>query len=246
MPDYATSFLPGLTLDEILEEIVALGIPLSDELYELYQWKNGTNDEAPSMVFPMFEFLPLRRVVEFVQQAESDDMVRSLLTFDGQLLLPFAANDGRYCATVISRRSTMTNPVVYIGKQGSGEYIAFSNVTSMMFSLTECFETGAYYLDEDGYVDADSSRVASILRKHNPQLVENALSSASVLLTDFEYTYEMKMVISRALQALERFRPPEALAILTEALPRFASDSRRENSVVYAQVIRSLQIIQQS
>lgn len=246
LPEYAASFLPGLSFDEILDEVETLGFPLSDELYELYQWRNGTDSEAPSMVFPIFEFLPLEKVVEFIQQAEDDAMIRSLLSFNGQPLFPFMANDGRYCASIVSRRSTMTNPVIYIGKQGSSEYVAFSSITSMMFSLTECFETGAYYLDEDDYIDADANKLAGVLRRRNPQLVEEALLNARVLLTEFEFNYEMRMFISRTLHALERFRPPEAIAILTEALSRYSSDDRSENSVIHSQIARCLQIIQQS
>jgi hypothetical protein len=244
LPEYANSFLPGLTFDEILEALETLGFAVSDEVYELYQWRNGAELDIPSFVFPAFEFIPIRQVIEVNEQIESDQMVRDLFTFNDQPLLPFMQRNGRYCSIILSQKSTLNSPVVYIGKQGGEPYIAFSSLTSMMISLAECFETRAYYLDENSYIDVDDSKLARILRKHNSELVEIALSEARVLLTDFQYTYEMNIFISKVLQALERFRPPSAIAILSEALPRYSLDQSRKNLLIRSQIAHTLQVIQ--
>ncbi|MDX2244334.1 MAG: hypothetical protein NW224_26980 [Leptolyngbyaceae cyanobacterium bins.302] len=86
LPEYANSFLPGLTFDEILEQVEIIGSPLPDELYELYEWRNGTASDVPSFVFPAFEFIPLEKVIEVNQQANGDPMIRDLFTFNDQPL----------------------------------------------------------------------------------------------------------------------------------------------------------------
>jgi len=240
LSEYANSFLPGLTFDEILEEVETLGFPLPNELYELYQWRNGTEIDIPSFVFPAFEFIPLKKVVELNQQADNDPMIRELFTFNDQPLLPFMARNGRHCAVILSLRSTLKSPVVYIGKQGSGEYIAFSSVTNMMRSLAECFETGAYYLDTNGYIDAYPVQVASVLRKHNPQLVKQALTDIRLLFTDFDLDFERQIFISSTLQALERLRPPESSEVLNEVLERYRLDSSRKGNTIRLLINRTL------
>jgi hypothetical protein len=240
LPEYAGSFLPGLTFNEVLERIETLGFPLPNELYELYQWRNGTTSDTPSIIFPTFEFIPLDEVVETIQQANNDLMIAELFTFNDQPLLPFMGRDGRYCAVIISQRNTLKSPVVYIGKQGGGEHIAFSSMTNMMCSLAECFETGAYYLDIDGYIDAHPIQVASVLRKNNPQLVKQALTDIRLLLTDFDLNFEMQIFISRTLQSLERLRPPESLEILNEVFERYRLDTSRKGDTIRLLINRTL------
>ncbi|MDX2239386.1 MAG: hypothetical protein NW224_01770 [Leptolyngbyaceae cyanobacterium bins.302] len=150
------------------------------------------------------------------------------------------SKDGWHCAVLISQKSTLSSPVVCIEKQGGGEYIAFSSVTSMMCSLAECFNTGAYYLDADGYIDIHPVQVAEVLRKHNPQLVEQALTDIRFLFTDFDLNYDTQMFISKTLQALGRLRPPETVEIVNEALARYSSDNSRKGNIVCSLLNRTL------
>lgn len=240
LPEYGASFMPGLQFDEIIELVETLGFPLPEEIYELYQWRNGTRAEIPSFVFPAFEFAPLNKAAEIQNEINSDPILGELFTFNNQPLFPFIASEGRHCAIIISSRSTLTSPVVYIGKQGEGEYLAFSSVTSMMCGLAECFDTGAYYLDADGYIDIHRVQVAEVLRKHNPQLVEQALTDIRFLFTDFDLNYDIQMFISKTLQALGRLRPPETLEIVNEALARYSSDNSRKGNIICSLLNRTL------
>lgn len=38
----------------------------------------------------------------------------------------------------------------------------------MMLTIAECYETGAYYLDKDGYFESNSEQEESIRQKYNP------------------------------------------------------------------------------
>ncbi|MEC4894337.1 MAG: hypothetical protein SAL07_02925 [Oscillatoria sp. PMC 1051.18] len=44
-PEYAASFLPGLSRSEIDELIQPFNIVIPEEIYELYQWRNGRSIE---------------------------------------------------------------------------------------------------------------------------------------------------------------------------------------------------------
>ncbi|GAA6620656.1 SMI1/KNR4 family protein [Scytonema sp. NUACC26] len=64
-PEYAASFQPGLKVDEI--QVEELGFKLPKEIYELYQWRNGTEQDAKALCFPSLQFLPLSRAIECSQ-----------------------------------------------------------------------------------------------------------------------------------------------------------------------------------
>lgn len=244
LPEYAASFLPGLTLDEIFESVEVLGFPLPDELYELYQWRNGTREHiVPSFIFPVFEFLSLDKATALQEMIDSDSIVRELFTFKEQPLFPFVENDGESCSTIVEKTSTLESPVIYIAKQGGGEYLEYSSVTSMMCNFAECFETGAYYLDEEGYINSHPAQVAEVLRKNEPQLVKQALIDIEILFTEFELDYDTQMFISYTLQALERFRPPETSGILQEALIKYGLDESRKGKTILNYINRTLQNI---
>ena len=66
-PSYAASFLPGLKLDEIQELEKELGFKLPEEIYQLYQWRNGTEEDAMALVFPSMLFLPLSEAIGISQ-----------------------------------------------------------------------------------------------------------------------------------------------------------------------------------
>lgn len=66
-PEQAESFLPGLSRMEIYETFSEFGLVVPEELYELYQWKNGRSiDLAGEGVFvpSIYEFLPLNKAIE--------------------------------------------------------------------------------------------------------------------------------------------------------------------------------------
>lgn len=49
-------------------------------------------------------------------------------------------------------------------------YFGYRSLTKMMKTLAEYFETGAYYLREDGFLDWDKEKMEPIFHKYNPGL----------------------------------------------------------------------------
>ena len=68
-PQYAESFLPGLPQHRIQELSERLDIPFSTELYELYQWQNGTYEESNRMnALLVFHFSPLEQMEQLMSR----------------------------------------------------------------------------------------------------------------------------------------------------------------------------------
>ena len=68
-PEFAASFLPGLTREQIQEQTKDLPGLIPEEIYELYQYRNGTLEEMKSTVYPVFQFLPLDEAVQIFQES---------------------------------------------------------------------------------------------------------------------------------------------------------------------------------
>ncbi|MGB3655524.1 MAG: hypothetical protein WBA41_30545 [Rivularia sp. (in: cyanobacteria)] len=61
MPNRAAELKPGLTKNEIEEQVKDLPFNLPEEVYELYQWHDGSVDR---FVFEQYDFLSLKYAIE--------------------------------------------------------------------------------------------------------------------------------------------------------------------------------------
>ena len=101
--DYANSFAPGLKYDEIFSYEEELGFKLPEEIYELYQWKNGTEEDALALCFPTMHFLPINRAIEYSQGCNEyiesgKESVKELSEwYETSPLFAFIENNGNFC-----------------------------------------------------------------------------------------------------------------------------------------------------
>jgi hypothetical protein len=71
--------------------------------------------------------------------------------------------DDRY-AVVLGEENA---PVWYIYPECCIKEIRWDSLTDLMLAVAECYETGAYYIDEQGHLEEDTQRVSKIQRKYN-------------------------------------------------------------------------------
>ncbi|MCA6504183.1 MAG: hypothetical protein ACK6CP_07135 [Pseudanabaena sp.] len=85
-PSYAESFLPGLSRQEIDSICEVIPGCLSEDIYQLYQWRNGTNEKCPQIWAQWFHlhYQPLQEVIESSLGINSDfkGIENSLFTYD--------------------------------------------------------------------------------------------------------------------------------------------------------------------
>ena len=187
-PGYAASFLPGLSDEELREKLANVELELPQEIYELYRWRNGTqNGEDPkSVIFPCMQYMPLDEAIEYY-----DDFIENTIDiFDEQdfqdifelldakqvnqygnkkYLFPFYRCNCDFLAVLLSGEQQRHSPIIDI----SGELdlkMIFRSLTSMMQTLTEYFKTGVYYLGEDNFLDWDEEKMEPVFQKYNPGL----------------------------------------------------------------------------
>jgi hypothetical protein len=170
-PEYAASFLPGLKYEEIQAGEAELGFKLPEEIYELYQWRNGTEREDIKVVcFPTMQFLPLSTAIEYSQEwneyiSEEKFTMEEIEEYETGPLFRFLQANCDSCGIPLINYQTEKPPVVVLG-EGEMPSIWYASLTDMMLMLAELYETGAYYLDEEGFTTEDESKSAVVLHKY--------------------------------------------------------------------------------
>ena len=154
------SLQPGLSIEEIEEKVKDLPFRLTQEVYELYQWRNGMIDDG-SCFFSGYRFLPLEEGLEYSKNV--GEYIDSLLPFGW---LPLFEFNGGYFAIICSEEQTDKSLVLDTFEDID---IIQSNLTNMILYIAECYETGAYYIGESGSLSENEIAAKNILLKYNPE-----------------------------------------------------------------------------
>ncbi|MBW4601409.1 MAG: HEAT repeat domain-containing protein [Calothrix sp. FI2-JRJ7] len=195
-PKFALGLQPGLTRAEINEIVKDFQFQLTQELYEFYEWHNGCNSFG--YIIPFYDnFFPLKEVLTNYQSWLSWERWNPhwLPILDGN-------GDYRYAITV----GEETAPVWHIDPECGIEEIRWDNLTDLFLAAAECYETGAYYIDEEGYLKEDEQRVIKIQRKYNYRGTEQVTSNQAY--DPYPPTVASQINVSE----------PDALEQLTQAL----------------------------
>jgi SMI1 / KNR4 family (SUKH-1) len=157
-PERAKTFQSGLSREDIDQAIKHLPNHFPEELYELYQWRNGSTewDAIDSLVSPVLEFMPLEEAVtsclELLETFGEDSNIPNPLLERGKRLFPFICeNSSCYYAVLLDPQQKQSSPVIDIAAEGDLD-IVFDNLTEMMNTVADYCETGVYYINEDGFL----------------------------------------------------------------------------------------------
>jgi len=159
---------PGLTLTEIQERIKELPFDLPTEVFELYQWRNGTKLEAhklQAMCFDSMIFCSLNYVIE--RTKEILEVANELdIKYDDELLFPIFEFEGEYLASVMSINVQVNcSPIVYITKIGEVSF-KYPSLSTMLQVIARGYETGAYYVGRQGYIERNYTKIKEIMDQY--------------------------------------------------------------------------------
>ncbi len=172
-PNFSASFLPGLTDEQIMQIIEYLPYSLPEEIYELYRWRNGTRQRQEILFYPSMAFLPLEdALVVGKETIDLDERTEYKLRFEGQRLFPFLDNEGDICAVAVNNKKQKASPIISIPSEYNECHKCYNSLTSMMQTIAECYETGAYYLVKEVFVEEDKNKSLQLFHKYNPEILE--------------------------------------------------------------------------
>ncbi|MBD1871444.1 SMI1/KNR4 family protein [Leptolyngbya sp. FACHB-671] len=189
-PTVAQSLQPGLTREQIETQLQTLSFHLPEEVYQLYQWRNGREDRYNPT--PQVEFMPGYQMLSLEEAIVEYEIIRQLLLEDEEVKenetywFPLFAEGGNYYVIQGDIASKATAPIFVFFVQ-VGLELRFNSLTDMMLAIAECFEAGAYSIDDYSYLDWDDLRADRIWFKHQPHRVAKAeatLNSAAAILSN--------------------------------------------------------------
>ncbi len=176
-PSFASALEPGLSKSEI-REMVEHEFPfyLPMEFYELYQWRNGTvfGEEEFVQFFPGYTFNSLEYALDLyadqLEYAESFAMSHncdSSLFWSREWLPIFTVDNEQHLCILGNKEASSTSSLVTVMSGDSGAAVEYTSLTGMMQTIAECYETGAYYLSEDGDLEVDEAIAEQIRIEYN-------------------------------------------------------------------------------
>ncbi|MEM7594792.1 MAG: HEAT repeat domain-containing protein [Cyanobacteria bacterium P01_A01_bin.83] len=209
-PEYHSSLYPGLTQFEVDREAQNLPFKLTQELYQLYQCKNGSpfidsTEPFDTMFFPGYLFLSLQKgIAEYFQNIEIHEGYWHKNWF------PVFSLEGYSFFVVCQNELIESSPVYYFDYEQVEPMIYYDNITTMIATIAECYQSGAYFLTPEGYVDENELKVDRIRIKNNPQQDKSALEKLHV-----EITFE---TLNEIAADLIKFKDPKTVATLLKIL----------------------------
>lgn len=225
----AKIFQNGLTREEIQSQVQTLPFRVPKEVYDFYQWQNGTQKDRPVD----YEFLPggyllsLSEALEdyhsltgMAKQIEKDSGVEASLIWNPRWFPLFRSISGDYYVIVCDKKEKKTSPIFFIdGEDRESSYMAYDSLTSMMLTIAQAFETGGFVVDENGILQEDPKKIAQITNELNPKRTEKLLKDVKDvdMLIDF-LSHKDGRVRGKAAQALILLQDEKAVDRLIEVL----------------------------
>jgi len=188
-PTLRSNFRNGLVVEEIESKLVNSSLCALQEVRSLYQWHDGINNSRE--LFHYHTFLPLDEALAIRKSWIESNNANNFTLYNPELL-PLFEFEGEYYCIECTKLSENSGSIWFVYHDTSQVY---NSLTTMLFALLECYETGAYQPSlrfygsasdpEFSYIETeiDRQRVAEIKLKHNPVRQEtfNWLTSSNIV-----------------------------------------------------------------
>jgi hypothetical protein len=137
------------------------------------------SDLTLSVVYPSLGYLPLEEAVAGCQDLIDSFSEDEALLYEGHKLFPFLRNNCSNCAVLLTPEKRQSSVVIDIADDCDLS-LMYKSLTSMMMTLSEYCQTGAYYVgnvDEEAggrkdeakdFLCPDEDKMTAIFQKFNP------------------------------------------------------------------------------
>ena len=167
----ATRFRPGLSVREIEEKLDNFPFKLSRETYELYQWANGIQSVS---LCPGIQFRSIDEYLGHYQESmyfaqQNFGFVEEYTSYLGwnSRWFPILDSEGKEFYIVEGcEQQQEISPISIVDIENSGHITAYDNISDLMLEIAECYETGAFYIDNNGKIKRNSLLRAQIRQKY--------------------------------------------------------------------------------
>lgn len=176
-PAIAQSLQPGLTREQIETQLQALPFRPPEEVYQFYQWRNGSSIEVTAegnSYQTSIELLPIHRLLSLEEAIEERNLCCQISGEnygDDDHWLPLFADGGEYFLAKGNAESA-TATICYSDTVSGELVLEFNSLADFIQAIAECFETGAYHFESVG-LNWNNAREKQAWLKYQPQRAEN-------------------------------------------------------------------------
>jgi hypothetical protein len=168
---------PGLNQEEIQTIIETLPFSLPQEVYELYQWSRGHDENSLTTytsIFDPYEGMShssLERAIELQSILEDEEFEGFTLKYIGKPLFPLFEFDGAYLCTIGDWEDENSSPIIFVSdiNEITSRY---TSLTSMILTIAESFESGVFCLCEERYQEWNTESFSPIYINYNSDILE--------------------------------------------------------------------------
>ncbi|GGB19877.1 SMI1/KNR4 family protein [Puia dinghuensis] len=168
---------PGISKSDVDNslKLADIDVSLPKEVYSLYEWKNGINDEDSEST-PIGELRLFKLGVFVSLNLAIDDYLGLAIrkSYWSKGLFPlFGSGGGDYYLIDTQKRSVTRGMIMYYSPSNpyfQGTASIFDSLDSCLSSIIECYRVKAYYFNPDSpYLEIEGKLEMAIWRKHNPK-----------------------------------------------------------------------------
>lgn len=146
-PEYAASFLPGLKYKEIQAAEEKLGFKLPEEVYELYQWRNGTTGYdlvLESEFGTVLLFWPLDEVIYTSEIMNQESVLEESEYYSEQdnylFFLVYPDDMAEAYVIPLDDKTHQVQPVLYFFDEDPCLELKYKNLTSLIVSIAKYYD----------------------------------------------------------------------------------------------------------
>lgn len=156
----------GRHIEKVLGEA---GLPSNKEIFDLWQWRNGTVIEPGTMLddihfFPGFYLFSVEDAVTQYLAMEGDGR------WNRAWLPIFANGGGDFYAADFSRTDADSAPIIGFLLGQEEHPTEYESLEKMCETVSVCFERGVFFVSREGYLEMDDASHSMIARQLNPTL----------------------------------------------------------------------------
>jgi cell wall assembly regulator SMI1 len=158
-------------LAQIRKMTSGLPFALPREVETLYQWRDGTMVRAGDRLdkvyfFPGFYLLSLEEAVQTYAERRDAPQWRP------EWFPLFANGGGDFYLAWCRSEMTQTAPIVGFMHGEPEQIVEYESLTAMVRTLAACYDSGAFFLDEDNTLEVDDEMHRQLALRFNPGIEE--------------------------------------------------------------------------
>lgn len=159
----------GIPASSIHSRLAAGGFVSPVVLSQLWGWRNGTEVKQGIPLddvhfFPGFYFMSCEASIDHFMA------IRVSQSWSSTWLPIFTNGAGDYYAIELGQKLEGVHPIVGFIRGEIEHPVEYQSLDAMFSTLLDCYEQGAFWVTDEGYLEMDDQKHAEIARRNNPEV----------------------------------------------------------------------------